>query len=318
MNILIIAEVNDGVLSPASAELFTAARAISADADINAVALGSGIGSSVAILSSLSVSRVFTAEAQNLTSALAASFIQKAVAESGPGVILMTENDLGADLAPQLAVRLNTAAVTGIVAVRVENDQAVFTRPVYGGNALADFTIESEPQIVSIRPKAFAPAAEVGNHTAEVFELAAEPPAGVRVLERVAVQQQGPKIEEAKIVVGGGRGLGGPEGFAQLKQLADLIGGVVGASRPPCDQGWWPESGQIGITGKIISPDLYIAVGISGSSQHVSGVSGSKTIVAINKDTEANIFKVATYGVTGDWKKVIPSFTAKIKELTGR
>ncbi|XUW99552.1 MAG: electron transfer flavoprotein subunit alpha/FixB family protein [Dehalogenimonas sp.] len=318
MKILIIAEVNDGVLSPATAELFTAARTISADIDVNAVALGSGTGSSVATLAGLGASRVFTAEAQNLISPLAGSFIQKAVAESGPSVILMTDNDLGADIAPQLAATLNTAAVTGIVALRAENGQLVFTRLVYGGNALADFTIDTEPRVISVRPKAFATASAAGNRTAEVVELAAEPPVGICVAERVAVQQQGPKIEEAKIVVGGGRGLGGPEGFTQLKQLADLVGGVVGASRPPCDQGWWPESGQIGITGKVISPDLYVAIGISGSSQHVSGISGSKTIVAINKDEEANIFKVATYGVTGDWKKIISAFVVKAKELICR
>ncbi len=318
MNILIVAEVIDSVLSPASAELFTAARTVSTDGVINAVAVGNRAKSAVTGLTGLGASKVLIAEAINPTSLLATSFLEKAIAESRPGIILMVESDLGADIAPLLAARLGTAAVTGVVSLRTDGDNIVFTRPVYGGNALADFIIETEPKIVSVRSKAFAPATATENRTAEVVELAAEPPVGVRILEHVTVPQQGPKIEEAKIVIGGGRGLGGPEGFAQLKQVADLLGGVVGASRPPCDQGWWPESGQIGVTGKIISPDLYIAVGISGSSQHVSGVTGSKTVVAINKDAEANIFKVASYGVTSDWKKVIPAFTAKIKELTGR
>jgi electron transfer flavoprotein alpha subunit len=233
--------------------------------------------------------------------------------------VLIAETDLGRDLAPLLASRLNTAAVTDVIALRVENDTIIATRPVYGGNALADFTINSEPQIISIRLKAFAPAPVDETRLATVSDLpAVARPARIRILERVIMQQQGPKLEDAKIVVGGGRGLGGPEGFVQLAQLADLLGGVVGASRPPSDQGWWPESGQIGVTGKIIAPDLYIAVGISGSSQHVSGVSGAKTIVAINKDPEANIYKVAAFGVTADWKKVLPAFTAKVKELTGR
>ncbi|APV44652.1 electron transfer flavoprotein subunit alpha [Dehalogenimonas formicexedens] len=317
MDILIIAEVKDGALSPVSTELFTAARTISADSRVSVVAIGNGVKSAVLSLANLGASVVFLAEPRDLTPQLAVSFIGKAAAESRAAVILMAESDLGADIAPQLASKLGTAAVTGVVALRNDNGQLIITRPVYGGNAMADFTIDTEPQIISIRPKVFAPAASGGNQTAETIELAAESPANIRVIEHVAVQQQGPRIEEAKVVVGGGRGLGGPEGFTQLKQLADLLGGVVGASRPPCDQGWWPETGQIGITGKIISPDLYIAVGISGSSQHVSGVTGSKTIVAINKDAEANIFKAATYGVTGDWKKVVPALTVKIKELTG-
>jgi electron transfer flavoprotein alpha subunit len=124
-------------------------------------------------------------------------------------------------------------------------------------------------------------------------------------------------LEDARIVIAGGRGLGGPEGFTQLKALAELVGGSVGASRPPVDQGWWPESGQIGITGKIIAPELYIAVGISGSSQHLSGITGARTVVAVNKDPEANIFNSATYGIVGDWNKVLPALTDKIKELTG-
>ncbi len=298
--ILIVVEIKDGIVPPIGGELFGAAKIISdgLNQTISFVAIGLG--------------------AATISSA-AASVLETAIKQSNPAFVLLAETDLGRDLAPLLAARLNSAAITDVVALRVENGAVIATRPVYGGNALADFTIETEPQIISIRPKSFAPVAVDEGRPANVIELPAiEQPASVRILEHVTVQQQGPKIEGAKIVVGGGRGLGGPEGFVQLKQLADLLGGVVGASRPPCDQGWWPESGQVGVTGTIISPDLYIAVGISGSSQHVSGVTGAKTIVAINKDAEANIFKVATYGITADWKKVVPAFTAKIKELTGR
>jgi electron transfer flavoprotein alpha subunit len=319
--ILIIVEVESSAPSPVIAELFGAAKSIDAISDegITAVAVGSGAKSAAGSLGSLSAGKVFVAEVPDLTSATVASIIETVSAEVKPRLILMAETDLGRDLAPLLAARLNTAAVTGVIALRTEGGRPIFTRPVYGGNALADFTIETEPQIVSIRSKTFGPATPDSNRTAEVVQLpSAEIPAGVRVIESIARKEEGPKIEEAKIVIGGGRGLGGPEGFAQLKQLADLLGGVVGASRPPCDQGWWPESGQIGVTGKIIAPDLYIAVGISGSSQHVSGVSGAKTIVAINKDAEANIFKTASYGITADWKKVVPALVAKVKELTGR
>jgi len=319
--ILIIVEVKDGTPQPASAELFTAAKVIdsSLNKGISAVAVGTGTKAAAEKIGKFGAAKVFASETAEVLGINFAPIVASLAGQINPRFILMAESDLGSELAPLLAARLNTAAVTGVVALGADGSNVTYTRPVYGGNALADFTIETEPQVVSIRPKAFSAAATDGNHAAEIIELPnAELSSGVRVLERVALKEEGPKIEEARIVIGGGRGLGGLEGFTQLKQLADLLGGVVGASRPPCDQGWWPESGQIGITGKTITPDLYIAIGISGSSQHLSGVSGTKTLVAINKDAEANIFKAAAYGVTGDWKKVVPAFIAKVKELTGR
>jgi len=319
--ILVIVEVIAGVLSPVAAELLGAAKAIDAglSGGISAVAVGIGAKSAAEALGKLGAAKVFSAETGEATAATVAAIVEKLTGDLKPGVVLMTDNDLDRDLAPLLAARLITAAVTDVVALRVDGGKVIVTRPVYGGNALADFTIETEPQIISIRPKAFAPAMIDASQNAEIVELPpTEPSTEVRIIERIARKEEGPKIEEAKIVVGGGRGLGGPEGFTQIKSLADLLGGVVGASRPPCDQGWWPEHSQIGVTGKIIAPDLYVAVGISGSSQHLSGVSGAKTIVAINKDAEANIFKAAAYGVTGDWKKVVPALIAKVKDLTGR
>ena len=147
-------------------------------------------------------------------------------------------------------------------------------------------------------------------------------PAGVdpsqvraRVVQKVKEEVRGIKLEEAPIVVSGGRGMGGPEGFKELDDLAKLLKGAVGASRPACDSAWIPDTSQVGLTGKVVTPDLYIAVAISGSSQHMAGCSGAKVIVAINKDPEANIFKEARFGVVGDWKKVLPAFKQKVKEL---
>ena len=125
------------------------------------------------------------------------------------------------------------------------------------------------------------------------------------------------RLEEAKVIVSGGRGLGGAEGFEQLRELARLLGGAVGASRPPVDAGWWPSTQQVGITGKIVSPEVYVAVAISGSSQHLSGMSDSRVIVAINKDPEAYIFKVSDYGVVGEWQQVLPGLSSRIKEIVG-
>ncbi|MCX6003642.1 MAG: FAD-binding protein [Chloroflexi bacterium] len=131
-------------------------------------------------------------------------------------------------------------------------------------------------------------------------------------------EAEGIKLEDAPIIIAGGRGIGSAVGFKQLEELAQMLKGAVGASRPPCDNGWVPDTIQIGLTGKIVSPDVYIAVAVSGSSQHLAGCSGAKNIIAINRDPEANIFKEARFGVVGDWKKIIPAFQAKAKELLGK
>ena len=152
---------------------------------------------------------------------------------------------------------------------------------------------------------------EIINIDAKIDESAIR----TKIVDSVAEEVSGIKLEDADVVICGGRGIGGPEGFAQLEELARLLKGAVGASRPPCDNGWIADTVQIGLTGKIIAPELYIAIGVSGSSQHISGCSGSKNIIAVNKDPEANIFRQARYGVVGDWKKVLPAFTEKVKEL---
>jgi electron transfer flavoprotein alpha subunit len=137
----------------------------------------------------------------------------------------------------------------------------------------------------------------------------------MEIIQRVQEEQKGVKLEEAQVVVAGGRGIGGPEGFDQLRELADIFGGAVGASRPHCDSEWISSTSQVGITGKIVAPDVYFAVAISGSSQHLSGMADSRNIIAINKDPDAYIFRVAHYGVVGDWRQVLPAFTEKLREL---
>jgi len=201
----------------------------------------------------------------------------------------------------------------------IDGGQLQSNRPVYGGNAKAIFTSDTFPQIATLRVKAGTPLAPDAGRAGEVAAFAVALDASkikAKVLETIKEEVAGVKIEDAASVVGGGRGMGGPEPFTkELAELAKILKGAVGASRPPCDNKWVPDSIQIGLTGKIIAPELYIAVGISGSSQHMSGCSGAKCIVAINKDPEANIFKEARYGVVGDWKVVLPAFTAKVKEL---
>ncbi len=192
-------------------------------------------------------------------------------------------------------------------------------RPVYGGNARAVFTCEAAlPQMATVRLKAMSPLERDDSRKGEVVgvEAGLEPSViRTRVVDKVKQEVAGSKLEDASVVIGGGRGIGGAEGFKQLEELAVALRGAVGATRPPADNGWVPATIQVGLTGKIITPDLYIAVAISGASQHMAGCSGSKNIVAINKDAEANIFKEARFGVVGDWKQVLPALTEKVKEL---
>ena len=237
-----------------------------------------------------------------------------------PRVILLGQTAIGRDLAPRLAFRLDTALTTDCVELAIDPDSKLLlmTKPVYGGNAQAIFSSETLPQMATVRTKAMSPLERDNSRQGEVITVEAGlAPSSLRseFVEKVAAEVEGIRLEDAEVVVAGGRGIGGAEGFTQLGELAKILKGAVGASRPPCDNGWMPSANQIGLTGKIIAPDLYFAVAISGASQHITGCSGAKTIVAINKDSEANIFREASFGVVGDWKQVLPALTAKVKEL---
>lgn len=242
-----------------------------------------------------------------------------AVTQAQPAVLLIGHTPMGRELGPRLAFRLGAAVATDCIYLKIDPDtkRLVMTKPVYGGNAMADFLSQTDPQVVTVRPKAMSTGEPSAQQKASVVELAI-PPVATRVVlkDRVIEEVTGVKLEDAAVVVSGGRGMGGPVPFTTLLQeLADVLHGAVGASRPACDNGWAPESMHIGLTGKIVAPELYIAVAISGASQHMAGCSGSKTVVAINKDPEANIFREATYGVAGKYEDVLPAFTAKLKEL---
>jgi electron transfer flavoprotein alpha subunit len=198
--------------------------------------------------------------------------------------------------------------------------QLLQTKPVYGGNACAVYIMETYPQMATVRAKTMTASLPDSSHRGEIIQITTSlDGADIKtdVLQKFIQETEGIKLEDAAIVIAGGRGIGGPEGFKQLEELAKQLKGAVGASRPPCDNGWVSDTRQIGLTGKIVSPDLYIAVALSGTSQHIAGCAGAKNIIAINRDPEANIFKEARFGVVGDWKKVVPAFQAKIKELRG-
>ena len=246
--------------------------------------------------------------------------LEKLVREAKPDILLLGQTAMGRDLAPRLAYRLDTGVTLDCVELAIDPDTKLMlqTKPVYGGNAHAVYVCETKPQVATVRAKTMSPLERDESRKGEVipFDAGIEP-AAIRgkLVERVKEEVVGIRLEDADVVVCGGRGIGGPEGFKQLEELAQLLRGAVGATRPPCDNEWVPAHYQIGLTGKLVAPTLYIGVALSGSSQHLAGMSGSKNIVAINKDPEANIFSVAHYGVVGDYKKVLPAFIEKCKEL---
>ncbi|MFH1149138.1 MAG: electron transfer flavoprotein subunit alpha/FixB family protein [Actinomycetota bacterium] len=242
-----------------------------------------------------------------------------------PRLVMYGHVPPGDEEAVRLAYLLGAGVTSDCTAIEVcDEREIVLSKPVYGGNVVARFNPESYPHVVTVRPHVGV-APEPGTSVAgEIVRLeasdllpdgdAAACP-GATLVSREQVPSNGVCLEEAGVVVAGGRGMGGREGFESLEKLAGLLGGAVGASRPPCDSGWADSASQVGITGKIVAPDIYIAVAISGSTQHLSGMSDAGTIIAVNRDPDAYIFKVSDYGVTGDWKEVLPAFTARLAEM---
>ena len=323
--VAVYAEHKDDKLLAIAREGLGAGRKL-ADAlgeELSAIVLGSNIASLAPQAVAAGAQKVYVIDDPLLKDYQADAYIaamEKAVRQVNPRVLILGQNDTGRDLAPRLAFRLGAAVTMDCVelAIDPESKKLLATKPVYGGNALSVFVNETDLHIVTIRTKAMAALEPDASRTGDIVNIAAGLDASAlktRVLERVVEEVAGVKLEDAAKVVAGGRGIGSAEGFRQLEELAKLFNGAVGASRPACDNNWVPDTVQVGLTGKIIAPELYIAVAISGSSQHMSGCSGAKTIVAINKDKEANIFRHARYGVVGDWKKVLPAFTARVREL---
>ncbi len=322
--VLIVGETADGELSSTSKEMLAAGRGLadSLGQDLAVGLLGGAPGSAAEEAARHGADRVYAVahpllEEYHPDLYLAAlESLARAVA---PAVLLVGRTASGRDLAPRLAFRLSTGLAQDCLEVRMdESGRLLATRPVYGGNAMATVSCNGTPQMAAIRPKAYEPLEADESRHAEVVDFAVDLDASMarsRVVETVKEEARGIKLEEAGIVVAGGRGLGGPEPFDDLQELASLIGAGIGASRAAVDSGWVPSSYQIGLTGVTITPDLYITVGISGASQHMAGCSGSKVIVAINKDSEANIFREARYGVVGDWKNILPGLTEALRDL---
>ena len=323
--VMVYCEVAEGKLAAIATEELGCGRKLADDLgqELCAVLVGSDVSSFAQEAIAFGADKVYVIDDPLLKDYQTDSYVtvmEKVVKQVMPQVLLLGQTTIGRDLAPRLAFRLETTATLDCIelAIDPESKRLLQTKPVYGGNAQAIFTGESYPQIATVRVKAMSPLEPNASRQGEIINIdAGLDPQAIRtkVLEKVVEEVEGIKLEDAEVVIAGGRGIGNAEGFKQLEELARLMKGAIGASRPPCDNGWVPDTAQIGLTGKIVAPELYIAVALSGSSQHMSGCSGSKNIIAINKDSEANIFREARFGVVGDWKKVIPALTDKVKEL---
>jgi caffeyl-CoA reductase-Etf complex subunit CarE len=322
--ILVHCEVNDGKLASLAIELLGSGSRLASELGqpLCAILIGngtSGLAQEAIAYGSQKVYVIDDPSLKDYSTELYLQAIEQAVELVHPSIILLGQTIIGRDLAPWLAFRLNTGVTMDCTALEIDPDtrRLKMTRPVYGGNAEAIQLCRKDPQIAVVRNKVMAPSTRDGSRTGEVIMMKPaidKASLKMKVIERRTEAGTGVKLEDARVIVAGGRGIGSAEGFQQLTKMAELLHGAVGSTRPPCDAGWIPNNQQIGITGKIVSPDLYIAVGLSGASQHVAGFFSSKVVVAINKDPGANIFKVADYGIVADWKTVLPALATKLTE----
>ena len=314
--IWVVAEIADGRPIPAVLELLTKARSLGGT--VEAVALSTQAQEAAATLGEYGATTVFAgtdpAYGELLIGGPAADALVALAQEHKPDLILLASTYAGRDIAGRAAAKLDVHIVANALDVSTA-DGVVVESSVFGGTQIVRTRLESSPAIVLVRPKSFA--AEAGGGGAPTVTPVNLPVdakhASTRVVASVADKATGPKLEEAPIVISGGRGLGDPKNFAILEELAGLVGGAVGASRAVVDAGWVPYAMQVGQTGKTVKPTVYIACGISGAMQHTVGMKGSKNIVAINKDADAPIFKLADLGVVGDALKVVPQLIEEIK-----
>ncbi|MGD2405188.1 electron transfer flavoprotein subunit alpha/FixB family protein [Bacillus velezensis] len=315
--VIVLGEIRDGALRNVTFEAIAAGKTISGGGNVIGVLMGKGAADAAPELIQYGADKVFTADSPGLSQYTAdgyAAVLGDLIENEKPDAVIFGHTSMGKDLSPKLAARFETGLISDSTDVSVTGDNIVFTRPIYSGKAFEQ-VISTDPFILAtIRPNNIQALEKDANRTGDIEELAA-PPADLRtVIEEVVKKTaDGVDLSEAKIIVAGGRGVKSKNGFEPLKELADVLGAAVGASRGACDADYCDYSLQIGQTGKVVTPDLYIACGISGAIQHLAGMSNSKVIVAINKDPEAEIFKIADYGIVGDLFEVVPLLTQEFK-----
>ena len=327
--VLVVGEIAGGKLVQVTTELLGAGRKLADELgeELSAVLMGSNAGNLGQEAIAYGADNVYVAEDSLLDQYNSDAYTQVTAdlcRNILPSVVLVGHTDIGLDLAPRLNGRLGGGLAMDCMELSIDpaTNGLVSTRPVFGGNAHATVVSRSvRPQMATVRVKTLPPAARSESREGKVIPLEEKvDPAAikVKVVDRIKEEVEGVKLQDAEVVVAGGRGLGTAQDFAMLQELAKVLGGAVGATRVACDEGWAPVTVQVGQSGKVVSPKVYIAVGLSGAMAHISGCLGSKCIVAINKDNEANIFNVAHFGIVADCKEVVPALTAKCKELLSK
>jgi electron transfer flavoprotein alpha subunit len=313
-NIWVFAQAANGAPTSATLELLTKARSLSS----NVTAFIAGSGAEAAALGEYGATAVLAVEIGKSLPGVAIASALKSVIDGGntPDLIMFPQNTEGRDIMSRLSVKLDKTVITNNIDITDSGDGVTVVTPIFGGNTLVSTTFTGAgPFLAAFRPKSFA--AESAGGAAAVVTAVSVPDLGATgSAQVVAVHVEattGPKLDEANIVVAGGRGLGEAPSFAMVEELATLLKGAPGASRAIVDAGWVPYSYQVGQTGKVVKPTIYIAAGISGATQHMVGMKGSKNIIAINKDKEAPIFGVADLGIVGDVHKVLPQIIAALK-----
>ena len=320
-NVLVIAEQRDGVLKKVAFEMLGVGAELAAalGGQVEAALLGSGLDGLPDQLAQYGAKKVYVADDESLAAYSSEGYTNTLAAFLGkiePAVVLIGATAMGRDLAPRLAARLGVGLASDCTAFEIADGRLLVTRPIYAGKALAQVRLKGDPQMATVRPNVL-PAPEPDESAAAVVEPVAAAAGDVRarVVDIVGAGEGELDVAEANIIVSGGRGVGGPEGFAPIRSLAKTLGAAVGASRAAVDAGWIDHSHQVGQTGKTVTPNLYIACGISGAIQHLAGMKTSKVIVAVNKDPEAPIFKVANYGIVGDLFEVVPLLEKEFKAM---
>jgi electron transfer flavoprotein alpha subunit len=318
-SVLAIAEQSEGIFRKVTYESLSEGRRIADQmgCELAVLVLGHNIEDISKELGQFGADRIILADDPSLVEYLPDAYgnvVADVINKETPDVVILGASTQGKDIAARLSARLDAPLVTDCVAVRFENNELTATRYMYGGKILADVVLDGTPKILAIRPNALMIANADGRGSIEKIEV----DIGATVVKFIEKNLETGKVEltEADIIVSGGRGMGGPD-FSALEELAKLLKGAVGASRSAVDEGWRSASDQVGQTGKVVSPNLYIACGISGAIQHLAGMSSSKVIVAINKDPEAPIFSKSDYGIEGDLFEIVPSISEEIKKLNG-
>jgi len=317
--VLVLGEAREGALRNVSFEAIAAAKTVSGGGEVVGLLVGDAVQSLAEEMIQYGADRVVTVEHPHLKHYTSDGYGQAFMAvyeQEKPEAVIFGHTANGKDLSPKIASKLGTGLISDVTAIEGEGDDALFVRPIYSGKAFEKVKNKEDLLFFTIRPNNIAPLEKDAGRSGEATSVSVDI-TNLRTIIKDVVRKstEGVDLSEAKVVVAGGRGVKSADGFKPLEELANLLGGAVGASRGACDADYCDYSLQIGQTGKVVTPDLYIAAGISGAIQHMAGMSNSKVIVAINKDPEANIFKVADYGIVGDLFEVIPMMIEEIKKV---